>query len=177
MRREARIPSKRMPAYIPPQEGRLGCWIMLAVMGGVLVCLCIREPGLLIPMLIIAAVAGVIDLIERRRQRRVAAERTRESICSFARSFNCRAVDTWVVRAVFEEVMIYVKFPVRAADRLEKDLRIDPEDTDILAEAVAQRTGRSLDQCENNPLYGKITTVGELVEFCNHQPRRTGAAA
>jgi hypothetical protein len=60
--------------------------------------------------------------------------------------------------------------PIRASDKLEKDLSIDPEEIDDLVSIVAQRTGRSLENAESNPCFGKITSVGDLVLFINGQP-------
>jgi hypothetical protein len=126
---------------------------------------------LVVVVLIIAAVGWVFNEVKNRRQERIAWERRAESICSFARSFDCRATDTWIVRAVFEELANYVQFPIRPDDRVEDDLGIDPEDLDDIAEAMAYRTGRPLEGCEDNPLFGKVRTVRELVEFFIHQPR------
>lgn len=137
----------------------------------------ISNPGFISCFPIIAAVSWALGVVEKRRQQRVAAERREESICSFARSFNCRATDTWIVRAVFEEAGAYVRFPIRPEDRLEEDLKIDSEDIDYLAEVIALRTGRPLEECEKNPLCGKVKTVGELVEFFVYQQRRSRPAA
>ncbi|HEX5998235.1 MAG TPA: hypothetical protein VFZ16_02380 [Hyphomicrobiaceae bacterium] len=49
-----------------------------------------------------AAVLG-LSSIEARRDRRIAKEREGESICRFARGFDCRKVDTRIIRAVYEE--------------------------------------------------------------------------
>jgi hypothetical protein len=139
--------------------------------------LCISHPMLMLAIPMIIPVMWVLNAGERRRQRRIAIERQDESICSFARSFDCRATDTWIIRAVFEEVSIFVQFPLRADDRLEADLKIDPEDIEDIVEAIAQRTGRPLEDCEANPLHGKVTTVRELVEYFVNQVRRSRPAA
>ena len=64
-------------------------------------------------------------------------------------------------------------FPVRASDLLLKDLHIDSDDIEDLLVDIAARSGYSLDETENNPLYGKINTVHDLVLFINAQPRLT----
>lgn len=103
--------------------------------------------------------------------------RTNDSICSFARSFDFRNVDTKIIRAVYEELQDYLPnsphpFPIRAQDNLFDDLRLDEDDLDLdIVEAVARRTGRSLDNYEDNPHYRKATTVGGLVMFFDAQPR------
>ncbi len=71
----------------------------------------------------------------------------------------------------------YVRFPIRPDDRFEGDLKIDMDDMEDLAEVIAQRTGRPLDRCQQNPLCGKVKTVRDLVEFFIHQPRRSPPAA
>lgn len=172
MRQEARIPSNRMPAYVARRTGVVG-WLLLVALGAAFIYLCISTPAFIGLTLIIATIGWVLNAVEKRRQQRMAAERREESICSFVRTFDCRTTDTWIIRAVFEEITAYVRFPIRADDRLEDDLKIDPDDVDDLAEAIAQRTRRPLDHCEQNPLYGKVKTVGELVGFFVHQPRRS----
>lgn len=90
-----------------------------------------------------------------------------------------REVDPWVVRAAFEELQPYFPkqarpFPLRPEDRLVADLRIDPDDIDDIddiAQSIATRAGYSLDQNEQNPLYGHVESVGELIQFFTHQPK------
>ena len=108
----------------------------------------------------------------------MADERANEEICTFARSFERNQVDTWILRAVHEELQHHMKFPegicpLRASDRLEKDLKIDPDDIEDLIPVVAQRTGRSLEHTERNPFFGKIETVSDFVLFINNQPKIT----
>ncbi len=83
-------------------------------------------------------------------------------------------MDTWVIRAVYEEVcrqMASPGFPLHPEDNLWKTLRLDEDDLDWeIAEAVAQRTGRPLANYESNPYYEKVQTVGDLVMFFNAQP-------
>jgi hypothetical protein len=112
----------------------------------------------------------------RRRLKHLAKLRAGESICEFARSFERNNVDTWVIRAVYEQLQDYLGknpvVPIRAADRLKEDLPIDAEDLEMdLAEEIAQRTGRSLKDTTANPYYGKIRTVEDLVLFFNSQPK------
>lgn len=165
-----------MPAFVPQRMDVIG-WLVVAALAAGTIYLCTSHPMFAPAIPIIAAISWALNVVESRRQRRIALERQGESICSFARSLDCRATDTWIVRAVFEELAAYVQFPIRPDDRLEDDLKIDSDDIDDVAEAVAQRTGRPLDAREANPLYGKVTTVRELVEFFRHQPRRSRPAA
>jgi hypothetical protein len=107
----------------------------------------------------------------------LAANRAGESICSFARAEHCRNLDTWVVRAVYEEIQGHLAsgcsgFPLRWTDRLKEDLRIDPDALDEeLAIDIAERTGRELKNTESNPLFGKVETVRDLVLFFQGQPK------
>ena len=171
MQQKSREPSNRMPAFIPQPMSIVG-WVVLAALAAGAIYLCASHPMFVFAVPIIAAVSWALNVIEDRRQRRIATERQAESICTFARSFDCRATDTWIVRAVFEELASYVQFPLRPDDRLEADLKIDPDDIDDIAEAIAQRSGRPLEGCEVNPLWGEVTTIRELVEFFVNQPRQ-----
>jgi len=55
-------------------------------------------------------------------------------------------------------------------DNLQSDLRLDADDLDDLVADMAQRARRSLADTSANPLFGKVTTVGDLVEFLQTQP-------
>ena len=106
----------------------------------------------------------------------LAASRHGESLCEFARSFDCRVIDTWIIRAVYEELQEELHcyapdFAIRASDSLEKDLHIEPEDLDLsLAPAISTRTGRTLERIGNNPYWGKVKSVSDLVMFFDKQP-------
>ena len=53
---------------------------------------------------------------------------------------------------------------------MSKILLIDDEDLDLdLVEEISERTGISLDNYEQNPYYGKVNTVRNLVLFFNQQ--------
>lgn len=125
-----------------------------------------------------------VFLLARRETRRIAehlrclaAEREGESICDFARDFDTRQVDTWIVRAVYEQLQYHLTdvspaFPVRASDRLKEDLLLDDDDLDMdIAQEVEQRAGRSLDDTSANPYFGKVKTVRDLVMFFQFQPK------
>lgn len=96
------------------------------------------------------------------------------SICNFAREFDAHEVDTWIIRATYEEVQRAIcsdqVVPLKASDHLFHTLKLDEDDLDLdLVEIIAQRTGRSLGEYEENPFYGKVTTVRNLVLFINCQ--------
>lgn len=118
---------------------------------------------------------------EKKHFARLLHARPEESICDFARSIDCRDVDTWVVRAVYEELQACLahhreRFPLRVTDRLGADLQIDGDELDLsLVPDIARRTGRDLSSTQANPLFEKVTTVGDLVNFFNAQPRVAAA--
>jgi hypothetical protein len=120
--------------------------------------------------IVIVCVAGVC---ERRRLRQIARDRNGESICTFARSFDCRALDTRIIRAVYEEFQTYTlslpDFPFRASDSIKSDLRIEGEDVDDIGRDIARRLECSMEGAERNPYYGCVETLGDVVEFFRHQ--------
>ena len=118
------------------------------------------------------------NLATRKSLQRLAASRAGETICEFVRAFDTRSTDTWTLRAVYEELQSYLApsypaFPLRAEDDLRRDLKIDEEDLDVeIARRVLERTGRCLDGAQLNPLYGKVRTVRDFVNFVADQPWR-----
>jgi len=133
------------------------------------------QPIVLLFIVVIILLAYFQSLSEARQRRRLAASRQTESICDFARSFD-RQTDTWIMRAVYEELCRFLAvdgrpLPVHREDRWEKDLKIDPDELDDLARDIAYRARRSMDASDKNPLYGKIKTVADMVTFFEHQSR------
>ena len=126
-------------------------------------------------LLALGSLVAVLSRCEALRLARMTQGRAGESICQFARSIDCRRVDSWVVRAVYEELQrslsAAVVVPLRVTDNLQRDLRLDPDDLDDLVVDMAQRARRSLADTSANPLFGKVTSVGDLVEFLQAQPR------
>jgi hypothetical protein len=106
---------------------------------------------------------------------KLARARRGETICGFARSFNPRAVDTWIIRATYEEVQsalaYYDDIPLHATDSLEKTLGIDSESLGDIAADIAERSGRSTENFEHNPYFGKVETVADLTMFVNLQAK------
>lgn len=168
-------PSRKMPSYSDPPMTVLG-WMAVGVLVVAFIYLLSRFPWC-IAITAGLAISGWIDT--RKRTRKLATriqEREGESICGFARSFNTRVVDTWVIRAVFEALQAETEVdgkcvPIRADDSLTDDLLIDEDDLDLcVVEVVAQRCGRGLDCFDENPMIGKVKTAGDLVMFFNLQP-------
>jgi hypothetical protein len=169
-----------MPAYAPhgdPVGALFGCMLFVLLFGAVLICIFPLGRLLVGGSILILALGSIAFATARQtkldmaRQRRLASERAGESICTFARSFNCRETDTWIIRAVFEELGEWVSFPPRADDSLENDLKIDDLFLVCIAEAVAQRTRRPLEGCEDNPFNEKVKSVRDLVSFFVHQEK------
>ncbi|MEY4589734.1 MAG: hypothetical protein RL497_1810 [Pseudomonadota bacterium] len=101
-------------------------------------------------------------------------ERKHLSIGQFAQEFDARTIDTRIIRAVYEEIQAILptqhKIPIKASDNLLNIFKLDADDLDLdLAPAIAHRTGRSFENNKNNPLYGKVVTVRDLVLFFNYQ--------
>ncbi len=166
-----------MPA-LASQEGSLGFlgWALLAGVGSFFAYLIWQQPWFLA---VIPAMVAFQYFDEKRRKRKFTAlgeERSQQSICEFARSFDKRSVDTWVIRAVYEQIQEYVSMsgvvvPIQAKDSLFELLEIDSDDLDMdLVAEIAERTGRSLEGWEKNPWHGKVETVGDLVHFFVAQP-------
>ena len=177
-----RTPSRFIPKYTPPRMRWYG-WVFGAVMASGLVALLITHPfGATAG---IAGFAALTFLLNRRHSRLLAslsATREGESICQFARSFDCRKVDTWIIRAAYEELQSYLRkrgsLPIRATDHLERDLLIDDEELDwTIAPAIAARTGRSMERGDENPYFGRVTSVADLVMFFDQQPRNPAVSA
>jgi hypothetical protein len=112
----------------------------------------------------------------------LASQREGQTICEFARDFDTQAIDTWIIRAVYEQLQAQLKyihsaFPIRADDRIKEDLLLDDDDLDMdLASEVETRTARPLDKTDNNPYSGKVKTVRDVVLFFQHQPKAADAA-
>ncbi|GAB5534430.1 MAG: hypothetical protein Rubg2KO_06790 [Rubricoccaceae bacterium] len=124
---------------------------------------------------ILVALYGAAALYNNWHLARLRKGREGESICTFARAFDLRRVDPWTVRAVWDALQPYVRskrgdFPIRPSDDITRDLCIDPEDGDELVAHCAERAGRSMENAEQNPLYGSIWTVEDFVRFLNTQP-------
>jgi len=171
-----RVPSNRMPKYVAPESSwisqafaALYCFAMLVLF----IALMIIHPEFI---LVMAGLIGVLFVMNKANEislHRKQRERSSDSICTFARSFDCRAIDTWIIRAIYEEITSYVQYPIRANDDLEDDLIIDDEDWSGLIEVVAQRTGRSFDDCCASAPNTSIQTVRDLIHFLQDQPLRS----
>jgi hypothetical protein len=134
------------------------------------------------PVVVLGGSCVLVAIVARNKRRtkrhltELARARAGESICEFSRSFDTRKTDTWVIRAVYEQLQLQLRwicpnFPIRATDRLIEDLWLDPDDIDLdLLADVASRTSRSVRDTSGNPFRGGVKTAGDLVAFFCAQP-------
>jgi hypothetical protein len=165
------------PAMNPPL--RPVRWLVLGGLVVLMLCLAWLHPAIGGSFLGAAIVVSICrNRATRKSLQRLAATRTGETICEFVGCFDTRSADTWTLRAVYEELQSYLApscpgFPLRAEDDLRHDLKIDGEDLDFeIPRRVLERTGRCLDGAQLNPLYGKVRTVRDFVNFVANQPWR-----
>jgi len=176
--------SRRIPLALPQQD--TGSWQSAA--GWIAAVFVLAEACVVLVQhpVAVGAVALVLVVIgmratkrEKARLKELLRNRSGESICEFARSFDAREIDPLVIRSVYEQLQDVLSgycpaLPIRASDRLTEDLGIDVDDLDMsVAPAVASRSGRSLEGVETNPYYGRVKTASDLVYFFNLQ--REGA--
>lgn len=164
-----RTPSRRMPRRLPTP---VWAWPLTLALIGAFAGWVFLYPWTLVLLGIIATAI----LLENRRLKRMAARRPQESICTFARSFNRRTADTWIIRAVYEGFSRQLGnsgLPLRRKDRWQEDLRLDSDDLEDIVIEAAFRSGRSLETPEQNPHYARLHTVGDIVEFLSYQPLKS----
>ena len=169
----------------PPRQpmNRLAAWLLFLLPGALLVTTAAYTGWGKFALGAWLAIWILGAMTNRRQLQRLAAGRENEDIGTFARSFDRRRepFDPHVVRAVWDAFQPYLQFrsrsvPVRATDRIDEDLHIDWDDIDMgLLEEVAQRAGRSLDDLEANPYYGRVSTVGDFVRLVSALRPRSAA--
>ncbi|MBB4843054.1 hypothetical protein HNP55_001573 [Paucibacter oligotrophus] len=174
-----RLASRHMPKFLRRPLG-FPAWLLLACVAAGLAYLALVDLKAFLAVLGVFAALLCLAGIEYRRDaqklRALASLREGQTICEFARDFETRAVDTWVVRAVYEQIQGQLNhaapsFPVRADDRLKEDLRLDDDDLDLdLAHEISMRTGRPMGSFVLNPYFGRVKTVRDLVHFFQNQP-------
>ena len=169
--------SRNIPKYVK-QSTTLSQKVAICVLIFAVLCLLYFYPICILLFIIIGIWTIVYNYGEAKRLSDIAHNRTGESICSFTRALSFRQIDTWIIRATWEELQDYVthknlnEFPIRPTDKVEDDFKIDPEEIEDIVERIAQRSRRSLEETDKNPYFGKIETVGDLISFVNNQPKK-----
>src|ERR1700741_1065035 len=146
-----RMPSRLMPKMIRRRPGPVS-YLIVVVLAAALIYVAWQHPFWFGGTVLALIVLGCIETRNhRRKMASLAAQRPLQGgICDFARAFDLRQTDSWVVRAVYEKLDSYfrelgVTLQIGPDDDLVQDLGIDPEDLDMdIAADIAQRTGRSL---------------------------------
>lgn len=166
--------SRWMPPQPQPATGPVP-YALLGLLGaGLLAAAIVSVTGrvILIGLILLSALDHVSD---HRRLRWLALAREGENLCTFARAFDRRQTNYWVMRAVYDALRPYCTFrggrmPLRPSDSLARNLRIDADDLTDIARDATVRVGRAFEDLEANPLYGRVDTVRDLVAFVQHQP-------
>uniref|UniRef100_Q0HR72 Uncharacterized protein n=1 Tax=Shewanella sp. (strain MR-7) TaxID=60481 RepID=Q0HR72_SHESR len=171
---------KKASRFMPKYEPKKASKPVLIVFFAIAVAIVIYQPWYLLVIAGIALLVIVWSAIDQPKVERhfhnLCKERNGLSICEFASEFDPKVVDTWIIRAVYEQLQAALptkeNVPIKASDCLFNTLMLDEDDLDLdLVEEIAQRTSRSLEGYESNPYYGKVTTARNLVLFFNHQAR------
>lgn len=164
------MPPLPAPNYMGPVGLTVFGALMLGLVCGLLWLVYSKQVvGLIVGLLAVAYLC--LCLWSERCWSRAKQERDSESICTFARSLPARNHDTWVVRAVYEELSRTLGICIRPTDQWRTDLAIEPEDFEECVVKIAKRSRRSLANSEGNPLYGRVRTVADLIAFLEHQPK------
>ena len=114
---------------------------------------------------------------QHRRMHSIALGRKSSDICLYARSFDCRNVDTKIMREVYSHVQAWagkyedVPFPVEADDCFNETYKMHPDDVDDIYFGIAKKLGISTENPELNPYWNKVVNVKSLVLFLHNQPK------
>jgi len=173
-----RKPSNQMPQYEVPKMKWyfvVIAWIFLILYLGSIAYKAYDDIAFRYVILMFIVLILVLSGVGVEKYKKSKRSRKEWNIGKFAKEFNLKEVDTWVVRAVYEAVYDEVEIPIKADDDIDKDLGIDMGDLgfDEILINVSQRTGRVL--TENSVGHDdikNIITVRDLVEFFNKLPRK-----
>lgn len=177
-----RIPSRRMaPASDDSGEMATSCAVLLLVFFSALVALvvagCWHSWTMRLGCVAWLGIAALLGVFDHRKRRRLLDRRVRDGlgICTFAREFPRRSVDTWILRATWEELGTYLAvdgrpFPIRADDRLDA-FGLDDLDLEDVVVRIAGRARRTLYRYAANPWTDRVETIQDLVDYLQFQPR------
>lgn len=175
-----RLPSRFIPPRVSPRLGWSGSFLLVALLiGSVCFIYSLSQLSRYITAAMVCSILAYAWVVNKRTKRRfelIAGSRNGDSICEFAKSFDTRATDTWIIRAAHQELQAVLQsylrdFPVRASDSLLVDLGLDLDDVEDLLQDIARRSSRSLAKTAENPYYGRLNTVKDLVLLVNAQPQ------
>ncbi len=93
--------------------------------------------------------------------------RRNDNLIDFARQFDVRVVNAWVVRSTYEQLELWLGFPVHPSDRLRLDLKLSAADVGEIVSQVLVRVERF--RPEGWLIEAK--TVRELIVFINTLPK------
>lgn len=140
---DARLFSRHLPPAPPRASIHPVGWLLLAILIAGLVALIYYHPLAVAVYVLFVTVGGwIASHINTRRKLALASSRSvGNALCAFARSMDLRALDPWIVRAVFEELQPCFPeqarpFPIRPTDRLVEDLHLDPDDIEEIAQPL-----------------------------------------
>ena len=166
--------SRTMPKYQPTQS--MPAIIVVVIIVGCVAFFIWNMPILAVPLAALALFAWCSGAKHKAKLLKMMQQRDGQSICEFARAFDRRSVDPYIIRAVYEGLADYLNLngasvPIQPEDDLFNDFQMDEDDLDLdLLTEIAFRTGRSLENLDENPFTGKVNTARDLVMFFNGQP-------
>jgi hypothetical protein len=154
-------------ASAPEKLGLVG--ILQSACGLTLVLAVLASPGLLWwPLAFVLPTLTAFGMLYGdHKDKQIAEARSGEGICEFARAFDRHHVDTWIIRATYQQLAL--AYPVRPTDNLRDDLGVCDEDLEDAVVSIADRAGRSLEDWESNP-WSDFQTVRDLVMLFQNQP-------
>lgn len=132
-------------------------------------------------ILLLIMIAALVSSWEQRRMKAIASHRKNSSLCTYARSFDFRNVDTRIMREVYIHVQAWagkydgVPFPVEADDCFNEIYNMDEDELDDIYFDIADKFAISTENPESNPYWNQVTTVRNLVMFLHHQPKMNPA--
>ena len=93
--------------------------------------------------------------------------RRNDNLIDFARQFDVRVVNAWVVRSTYEQLELWLGFPVHPSDRLRLDLKLSAADVGEIVSQVLFRVERFRPES----WLVEAKTVRELIVFINTLPK------
>ena len=119
----------------------------------------------------VAAVIFVLTDSENATRRSLASKRRDDNYLDFARSVENLEADPMATRAIYEELLDHLGYPIRAEDRVKDGLGIGEDRLwDVLVE-IAARCERDLSDYLDERAFSHLETVADIVDFVSELPR------